>query len=609
MDRIPKSSWLPTTVKEVRERGWDELDVILFSGDAYIDHPSFGIPVIGRVLENLGLKVAIIPQPNWQDDLRDFKKMGAPRLFFGVSAGVMDSMVNHYTANRRLRSNDAYTPGNQSGFRPDYPTIVYTQILKKLFPDVPVIIGGVEASMRRFTHYDYWSNELKKSMLWMSKADLLVYGMGEKTITQIVRLVQKGVPFDRLNTIPQTGFIVANEDDIPVNKNWHTEYLASHDDCLVDKVTFARNFKAIEVESNRVNANRLIQKIDDSYLVMNPAYPFLDEKEIDSIYELPFTRMPHPKYNNKGAIPAYEMIKFSVNIHRGCFGGCSFCTISAHQGKFVSSRSEKSIIEEVKKVSQLPDFKGYLSDLGGPSANMYKMKGVDRSICARCKRPSCIFPKICFNLNTSHKPLLDLYDKVESIPEIKKVNIGSGIRYDLLSKERNTKGGSDLDSYLNRLITKNVSGRLKIAPEHTSDNVLKIMRKPSFEIYDSFSKKFKSISEKAGLNQQIIPYFISSHPGSKEEDMAQLASDTKAAGLQLEQVQGFTPTPMTNATVMYYTGINPYDLKPIYVARTKTEKERQHMFFFWYKQEYKSRIKSSLEKLGRFDIIRSLLGK
>lgn len=609
MERLPISSWLPTTAKEVKERGWDELDVILFSGDAYIDHPSFGAPVIGRILENLGLKVAIVPQPNWQDDLRDFKKLGTPRLFFGVSAGVMDSMVNHYTANRRLRSNDAYTPGNKAGFRPDYPTIVYTQILKKLFPETPVIIGGVEASMRRFTHYDYWNNELKKSMLLMSGADLMVYGMGEKTITEIVRLLQKGVPFDRINTIHQTGFVVSEEKDIPNNKNWNTEFLASHEECLADKVTFAKNFKAIEVESNRIHANRLIQKVDDNYLIMNPAYPFLDEKEIDAIYDLPFTRMPHPKYRKKGDIPAYEMIKFSVNIHRGCFGGCSFCTISAHQGKFVSSRSQKSILDEVKKVSQLPNFKGYLSDLGGPSANMYKMKGVDRSICARCKRPSCIFPKICFNLNTSHKPLLELYDKVESIPEIKKVNIGSGIRYDLLSKERNTKGGPDIDTYMNRLITKNVSGRLKIAPEHTSDNVLKIMRKPSFEIYDSFNKKFKSISEKAGLNQQIIPYFISSHPGSKEEDMAQLASDTKAAGLQLEQVQGFTPTPMTNATVMYYTGINPYDLKPIYVAKSKSEKERQHMFFFWYKPEFKGRIKRTLEKLGRFDIINNLLGK
>lgn len=609
MDISQKQSWLPTTAKEVKERGWDQLDVILFTGDAYIDHPSFGIAVIGRLLENLDLKVAIVPQPNWRDDHRDFKKLGKPRLFFGVSAGVMDSMVNHYTANRRLRSNDAYTPGNKSGFRPNYPTIVYTKILKDIFPDTPVIIGGVEASMRRFTHYDYWEDELRPSMLWQSGADLTVYGMGEKPITQIVTLLDKGVPFNKLNTIPQTAFLVNSNTDIPVNKKWKTVTLASHEECLKDKLTFARNFKIIEVESNKVSANRLLQQIENKYLVVNPAIPYLSENEIDEIYDLPFTRLPHFKYRSKGSIPAYEMIKFSINIHRGCFGGCSFCTISAHQGKFVSSRSERSIIEEVKKVSQLPDFKGNLTDLGGPSANMYQMKGVDQSICDNCIRPSCIFPNICYNLSTSHKPMLDLYEKVESIPEIKKVNIGSGIRYDILMKERNIKGGDDLDSYLKRVVTKNVSGRLKIAPEHTSDDVLKVMRKPSFELYHAFKKKFLSISEKAGLKQQIIPYFISSHPGSTEEDMAQLAADTKAAGLQLEQVQGFTPTPMTNATVMYYSGVNPYNLKPIYTAHTKDQKERQHMYFFWYKPEYRSKIKISLHKLGRMDLMKKLLGK
>lgn len=609
IEKRDKENWLPTTAKEVKERGWEQLDVILFTGDAYIDHPSFGMAVIGRVLENLGLKVAIVPQPNWRDDLRDFKKLGRPRLFFGVSAGVMDSMVNHYTANRRLRSNDAYTPGNKSGYRPDYPTIVYTKILKDIFPDIPVIIGGVEASMRRFTHYDYWKDELKPSMLLQSGADLMVYGMGEKPIVEIVKLLSKGVPFDKLNTIKQTAFIVDNESDIPVNKKWETVMIASHENCLKDKIVFAQNFKIIEVESNSVEANRLVQQIGDRYLVVNPAIPYLNEKEIDSIYELPYTRMPHFKYSNKEPIPAYEMIKFSVNIHRGCFGGCSFCTISAHQGKFVSSRSKKSIVNEVKKVAELPGFKGQLSDLGGPSANMYKMKGVDLSICAGCKRPSCIFPNICNNLNTSHKLLMELYDEVEALPEIKKVSIGSGIRYDLLMRERNVNGGDDIDSYLKRVVTKNVSGRLKIAPEHTSDNVLKVMRKPSFDLYHSFKKKFLSISEKAGLKQQIIPYFISSHPGSTEEDMAQLAADTKAAGLQLEQVQGFTPTPMTNATVMYYTGINPYNLKPVYVARTKEEKERQHMYFFWYKNEYKNKIKNSLQKLGRADLLKKLLGK
>ncbi len=609
MDKTPKERWLPTTSKEVKERGWEYLDVVLFTGDAYIDHPSFGIAVIGRILESLGLHVAIVPQPNWQDDLRDFKKLGQPRMFFGVSAGVMDSMVNHYTANRRLRSNDAYTPGNKAGFRPDYPTIVYTKILKKLFPDTPVIIGGVEASLRRFTHYDYWSDELKSSMLVMSGADLMVYGMGEKSLIQIVTLLQKGVPFDKIKTVPQTGYIAKTKDDIAANKNWETEFLSSHEECLTDKIKFAGNFKVIETESNRIDQKRLVQKVFDEYVVMNPAIAYLEENEIDKIYDLPFTRMPHYKYNKKGTIPAYEMIKFSVNIHRGCFGGCSFCTISAHQGKFVSSRSAKSVINEVKKVAGLPDFKGHITDLGGPSANMYKMKGIDIEMCKKCRRPSCIFPNICTNLNTDHSNLTDLYKKVEEIEDINKLTIGSGIRYDLLSKEMNKNAGADIDEYIDNLVRKNVSGRLKIAPEHTSDNVLKIMRKPSFSIYNSFKKKFHSISEKAGLNQQIIPYFISNHPGSKEEDMAQLAADTKAAGLKLEQIQSFTPTPMTNATVMYYSGVNPYNLKPVYSARSKTEKERQHMFFFWYKREFRNKIKSTLEKLGRKDLIDILLNR
>lgn len=609
MDNPGRQSWLPTTAKEVRERGWDQLDVILFTGDAYIDHPSFGIAVIGRVLEDQGLKVAIVPQPNWQDDLRDFKKLGKPRLFFGVSAGVMDSMVNHYTANRRLRSNDAYTPGNRAGFRPDYPTIVYTKILKDIFPDTPVIIGGVEASLRRFTHYDYWKDELKPSMLWQSGADLMVYGMGEKPIMQLVNLLNRGVPFNKINTIPQTGFLVESTSEIPVNKKWETLTLASHEDCLKDKLTFASNFKIIEVESNRVYAKRLVQQIEDNYLVVNPAIPFLSESEIDKIYDLPYTRLPHFKYKSKDQIPAYEMIKFSVNIHRGCFGGCSFCTISAHQGKFISSRSEKSVINEINKISMLPDFKGRLTDLGGPSANMYRMKGMDQSICDKCKRPSCIFPNICTNLNTSHKPMLELYEKVEALPEVKKVTIGSGIRYDLIMNRPKSGGDNDQQTYLKRLVLNNVSGRLKVAPEHTSNDVLKIMRKPSFELYDSFKKKFLSISENAGLKQQIIPYFISNHPGSTEQDMAKLAADTKEAGLHLEQVQSFTPTPMTNATVMYYSGVNPYTLKPVYVARSKDEKERQHMYFFWYKPEFRRRIKNSLLNLGRTDLIKKLLGK
>lgn len=609
MNESNAPQWLPTTIKEVKKLGWDYLDVILFSGDAYIDHPSFGAAVIGRVLESLGLRVAIVPQPNWRDDLRDFKKLGIPRLFFGVSAGVMDSMVNHYTANRRLRSDDAYTPGNKSGFRPDYPTVVYTNILKNLFPETPVVIGGVEASMRRFTHYDYWKNILLPSMLIQSKADMLVYGMGEKTISQVVNLLKKGVPFNKINTVAQTALLVNSIDELPKNAKWETFELASHEDCLNDKITFARNFKVIETESNKIHPRRLIQKYGEKYIVANPAIPYLSEKDIDKIYDLPYTRLPHFKYKNKGDIHAYEMIKHSVNIHRGCFGGCSFCTISAHQGKFISSRSERSILQEIDKVKNLPDFKGHITDLGGPSANMYKMGGRDLNVCSTCTRPSCIYPNVCDNLVTNHNPLLHLYNKVESLEGIKKVTIGSGIRYDLLVKDINKNGGKDIDEYLNHVVSRNVSGRLKIAPEHTSDKVLKIMRKPPFIHYNSFREKFLKASKKAGLNQQIIPYFISSHPGSTEEDMAQLAAETKDAGFRLEQVQAFTPTPMTNATVMYYSGINPYNLKPIYSAKSKQERENQHMYFFWYKPEFRKRIISNLKKMGREDILIKLTSK
>ncbi len=600
-------NYLPTTKKEVEARGWDELDVILFTGDSYVDHPSFGIAVIGRVLESMGLKVAIIPQPNWKDDLRDFKKLGKPRLFFGISAGNMDSMVNHYTANRRLRSNDAYTAGNKSGFRPDYPSLVYTQILKKLFPDTPLIIGGVEASQRRFTHYDYWKDQLRPPVLIESQADMLVYGMGEKPITEVVKLMLKGVPFPKINTIPQTAIVCAAESEIPVNKKWETKTLNSHQQCLDDKRAFAHNFKIIETESNRMKADRLIQPVGDQFLVVNPLYPTIKTEELDAIHDLPYTRMPHPKYAKRGPIPAYEMIKFSVNIHRGCFGGCSFCTISAHQGKFVSSRSEDSVLKEVKKLAELPDFKGNLSDLGGPSANMYQMKGRDISICMKCKRPSCIFPSVCFNLGTSHAQLNKLYKKVNALPEVKKVFIGSGIRYDLLLKKSNKKGGDDLDEYIKNLSQNHVSGRLKVAPEHTEEKVLKTMRKPSFELYHEFKKKFFRYSKEAGLNQQLIPYFISSHPRCEEEDMAELAVKTKSAGLKLEQVQDFTPTPMTLATVMYYTGIDPYKLEDVYTAKTEKQKRAQHMFFFWYKSEYRDKIVQKLKQLKRNDLIPNLL--
>lgn len=596
------TDWLPTTKKEVELRGWDELDVILFSGDAYIDHPSFGAAVIGRLLEAEGLKVAIIPQPNWRDDLRDFKKLGKPRLFFGVTAGAMDSMINHYTANKRLRSDDAYTPDGRADMRPDRPSIVYTNILKELFPDVPIILGGIEASLRRVTHYDYWEDKLCKSILMDSNADLLVYGMGELPLKSIISGLKNGKKFEELKEIPQTVYLsdkhkVKEEKDI---------YLFSHEECLADKLKQAKNFKIVEEQSNMMNASRIIQTCGEKAVVINPPYPPMSEKEIDTSFDLPYTRLPHPKYKGK-TIPAFEMIKFSVNMHRGCFGGCAFCTISAHQGKFIASRSKESILKEVKQITEMPDFKGYLSDLGGPSANMYKMKGKDEDICGKCKRPSCIHPKICKNLNVDHSYLLDIYKAVDNIPKIKKSFIGSGVRYDmLLHRNEDNKLNKISDEYTKELILNHVSGRLKVAPEHTSDKVLSYMRKPSFDQFYAFKKIFDKINNESGMKQQLIPYFISSHPGCTEIDMAELAVDTKPLGFKLEQIQDFTPSPMTVATEIYYTGYHPYTLEKVYTARTKDQKLAQRQFFFWYDKNYRPQIIKELRRLKREDLLKKL---
>ena len=599
--------WLPTTSKEVKDLGWEEIDVVLFTGDAYIDHPSFGAAVIGRILEAEGLKVAIVPQPNWTDDLRDFKKLGKPRLFFAVTAGNMDSMVNHYTAGKRKRTDDAYTPGGKAGFRPDYATIVYSKILKNLYPEVPLIIGGIEASLRRVTHYDYWSDKLMPSILVDSGADLLFYGMGEKSIAEFAQLMQKGIPVSKLTTIPQTSFLVDLDENYATKKNWDEFELSSHEECLKDKKKYARNFMHIEEESNKMEAKKLTQKVGNKKIVVNPPWPTFKESEIDRVYDLPYTRMPHPRYSNKETIPAYEMIRHSINIHRGCFGGCTFCTISAHQGKFIASRSEKSVLKEVEKVTQMPDFKGYISDLGGPSANMYKMKGIHEEICRKCKRPSCIFPTICKNLDTDHKPMLDLYKKVRENPKVKKAFIGSGIRYDMIlektGREETDKNNSE---YLREVIKHHVSGRLKVAPEHSSDEVLKFMRKPAFKLFEQLNDEFNKINKEEKLNQQLVPYFISSHPGSKPEDMANLAIQTKKMNFKLEQVQDFTPTPMTLATVVYYSGYHPYTMEKIYTARNKHDKENQRKFFFWYKNEFKSSIINDLKSKGRTDLIDKL---
>jgi uncharacterized radical SAM protein YgiQ len=602
------SDWLPTTNKEVKLRKWEELDVILFSGDAYVDHPSFGPAVIGRILESYGLRVAIVPQPSVNDDLQDFTKMGKPRLFFAATGGCMDPMVSNYTASKRRRDKDAYTPNGDKGFRPDYATSVYSKILKEKFPDVPILIGGIEASLRRVTHYDYWSDKLLPTILETSKADMLVYGMGEQPLREIVELLQKGVPFSSLKNIKQTAVLIDKDEKVPVIKDWDDVTINSHEACLGDKKTFASNFKVIEQESNKLKARRIFQEVGERTLVINPPFPTMTEDEIDASFELPYTRMPHPKYNKRGPIPAYEMIKFSINIHRGCFGGCSFCTISAHQGKFIASRSQESILKEVDTVANMPDFKGYLSDIGGPSANMYKMKGKVQSICDKCIAPSCISPVICSNLDTSHKPLTKLYQAVDSHPKVKKSFIGSGIRHDMLVPEFNKNADpKELDDYTKEVMTKHVSGRLKVAPEHTSDPVLKLMRKPSFKYFHMFKERFDRINIKEKLNLQLIPYFISNHPACEVEDMANLAAETKNLGFQLEQVQGFTPTPMTVATVIYYSGYHPYTLKPTRTPKTKKEKEEQHRFFFWYKKENKAWIKNTLSRLKRTDLLDVLL--
>ena len=607
MKEYKLSDFLPTTRKELDIRGWDSLDVILFSADAYVDHPSFGAAVIGRTLEAAGYKVAIVPQPDWHGDFRDFKKLGKPRLFFGIAPGCMDSMVNKYTANRRLRSEDAYSPDGRHDMRPEYPTIVYTHILKQLFPDVPVVLGGIEASMRRLTHYDYWQDRLRPSLLCDSHADMIIYGMGEKTILELCRRMDDGFPISCITDIPQTVYL-AQKGNVPKATATTDIVLNSHETCLQNKRAEAENYRHIEEESNKMHASRLLQDVGNKTVVVNPPFPPMTTEELDATFDLPYTRLPHPKYKGK-RIPAYEMIKFSVNIHRGCFGGCAFCTISAHQGKFIACRSKESILREVKQVVEMPGFKGNLSDLGGPSANMYGMGGRNKKACEKCARPSCIHPQICPNLDTNHAKLTEIYRAVDSLTGIRHSYIGSGVRYDLLlhrsSDEATNRSAAE---YTRELIERHVSGRLKVAPEHVADRVLQLMRKPSFQQFRDFKRIFDRINKECNLNQQIIPYFISSHPGCHEEDMAELAAITKSLDFHLEQVQDFTPTPMTISTEAWYTGYDPYTLKPVFSARTPEEKLRQRQYFFWYKPELRRDIDRSLRALGRIDLIKKLWG-
>ena len=602
---VSATSFLPTSVKEMKELGWEELDVVLFSGDAYIDHPSFGTAIIARVLEAEGLRVGIVPQPNWRDDLRDFKKLGTPRLFFAVTAGSMDSMVNHYTAGKRKRSDDAYTPEGRAGQRPDDASIVYCNILKELYPEVPIVLGGVEASLRRFVHYDYWKDAVRPSILEESKADLLSYGMSEEPMREIVHLLQKGVPFSSLTTVPQTALLV---DKVPQHKLWEDVMLHSLANNLKDKRIFAQDFRSVEEHGNAFQKKRFQQKQGQKILVVNPAYPPMSTQAIDAIYALPYTRLPHPRYEGK-RIPAFDMIQNSVTTHRGCFGGCAFCAIYSHQGKFIASRSKASIMAEVEDITSKAYFKGTISDLGGPSANMYRMAGMDMTQCQKCRRVSCVYPKICKNLDTDHQPITEIYRATSAVEAVKHCYVGSGIRYDMLIDDKGSPLSRDKAQYLTQMITEHTSGRLTVAPEHTSDNVLKLMRKPSYRYFTAFEKVFQRTIEKAGKKFQLVPYFISGHPGSEEEDMAELAVVAKAQKLYLEQVQDFTPTPMSLATTMYYTGINPYTGEEVYTATTPQEKTNQKRFFFWYKKEERAILKEELKKMGRRDLEDKLFGK
>lgn len=617
------SDFLPTTRREMELHGWEQVDVVLFSGDAYVDHPSFGMAVCGRIIEDAGFRIAIVPQPDWHGDLRDFKRFGRPRLFFLVSPGAMDSMVNKYTAARRLRSEDAYTPDGRHDRRPDYPSIVYSQILKQLFPDTPVLLGGIEASLRRLTHYDYWQEQVRPCLLCDAPADMIVYGMGEKPLPALCHLIEDNVLHSNDNRccsvgefrhavtrhpVPQT-VMLYDRDAVPGGIKADDLILHSHEESIADKRKYAANFRIIEEQSNRWQAQRILQYVGKQCVVVNPPYPPLTTEEIDHSFDLPYTRLPHPKYRGH-RIPAYDMIKHSVCLHRGCFGGCAFCTISAHQGKFIMSRSKESILREVRKIAAMPDFHGTLSDLGGPSANMYRMGGKDLNVCKKCKRPSCAHPKVCPNLNTDHAPLLDIYRAVDAIPGVKHAYVGSGVRYDLIL---HPTGSPETDRtnrrYAEQLICRHVSGRLKVAPEHTADRVLDVMRKPTFQQFREFKRLFDDVCRRNRLPFQIIPYFISSHPGCTEEDMAELAALTRELDFHLEQVQDFTPTPMTVATTAWYSGYHPYTLQPLFCAKSPEEKKRQRMFFFWYKPEERPRIIAALQRMKRPDLIDRLYGR
>ncbi len=585
------SHFLPTTAHEIAARGWDGVDVVFVTGDAYVDHPSFAMAVLGRVLEAEGFRVAILAQPDWRS-ADTWRALGRPRLFYAVSAGNMDSMINHYTASKKRRNDDAYSPGGKIGLRPDRPTPVYAQRCREAFRDVPVVIGGIEASLRRIAHFDFWSEKVRPSMLVPSKADLLAFGKGEETIVAIAKRLATGDTIDDVRGLRGVGYLLGKRGELPTCE-WETLPLPSHEEVTEDKHAFARMTRAFHHETNPFNAKRITQKHGDRTVVLNPPCLPLDEEAMDGIYDLPYTRLPHPRYRRE-KVPAFEMIRDSVQIMRGCFGGCTFCSITMHEGRVIQSRSQRSIVAEVERVAAAKDFKGTVSDLGGPTANMYKMRCTRPEVEAVCKRLSCIHPTVCKLLGTDHAPTIALMRATRHVKGVKRVNIASGIRMDLANLD---------DRYIDELAAHHVGGHLKVAPEHQSDEVLGLMKKPSAQVFETFGEKFERASARAGKEQYLVPYYISSHPGSGVKEMVDLAVFLKAHGYKPRQVQDFIPAPMDIATCMYWTGLDPITMKPVETVNKVRDRKVQRALMQYFRPENWFQVNAALKSIGRSELV------
>ncbi|QDV27199.1 YgiQ family radical SAM protein [Aureliella helgolandensis] len=578
---------LPMSMQEARDRGWDELDVVIVTGDAYIDHPSFAMSILGRVLEAAGYRVGIISQPDWHS-CEDWKRFGRPRLFFGISAGNMDSMINHYTANRKVRNDDAYSPGGRIGLRPDRATLSYCQRAREAFKGVPVIAGGVEASLRRLAHYDFWSDKVRKSVLLDCKADLLVFGMGENAIVELAQRLEAGESVKDLRDMRGVAYALGASETAPED----VLALPSYEEVVADKLQFAEATRIIHQETNPYNARRLIQQHGTQAIVVNPPQLPISETAMDRIYGLPYTRRAHPSYTE--SIPAFQMIKDSVTIMRGCFGGCTFCSITAHQGRAIQSRSKQSIIGEIENLAQDKQFKGTVSDIGGPTANMYQMKCTKPEVEAKCRRQSCVHPKICKLLGVDHQPVIELMRESREVKGVKKVLVASGVRMDLARQS---------PEYIRELTKHHVGGHLKVAPEHVDPEVLFKMRKPANDDFEYFTEIFKEESKEAGKKQYLIPYFIASHPGSDLEAMINLAVFLKQNGYKPDQVQDFIPAPLDVATCMYYTGIDPFTKKPVFIAKGLRDRKTQRALMQFFKTENYFEVREALRQAGRTDLI------